>query len=263
MFSLLNGMYDSYLAPTELNILVVGPSRVGKTTLLERMKVTQIPKRPGQVESPPEVLSLALHEAFVKGGADSPSEEQSSTTESIKIQTPTAKNPPSPPPIPQAVPKRRFNLSICPAPSRYSKRTEDQEEDYVVYEETQDNQEGKVNLSARDETTLPLLGSSTTTPTRGRTHSKTRTRTRTHSKELRMKDLDLSIGETSGEEETRMASLESIPLDNQRESATASMTLTDEGGTPLLQAEFEECHLKPKSRMLPMSKIRPTSKFSL
>mmetsp|Transcript_16387 Transcript_16387/g.37928 ORF Transcript_16387/g.37928 Transcript_16387/m.37928 type:complete len:506 (+) Transcript_16387:229-1746(+) len=46
MFSLFNGIYDSYLAPSQLNLLVVGAPESGKTTLLERLKVTEIPKRP-------------------------------------------------------------------------------------------------------------------------------------------------------------------------------------------------------------------------
>jgi hypothetical protein len=43
MFSLFNGIYDSYLAPTQLNLLIVGPPIAGKSALLERLKVTDIP----------------------------------------------------------------------------------------------------------------------------------------------------------------------------------------------------------------------------
>ena len=46
MFSLFNGIYDSYLAPSQLNLLVVGAPESGKTTLLERLKVTEFPTRP-------------------------------------------------------------------------------------------------------------------------------------------------------------------------------------------------------------------------
>lgn len=42
MFSLLTGVYKNYLAAPELNVLIVGDVGVGKTTLLERLKVTQI-----------------------------------------------------------------------------------------------------------------------------------------------------------------------------------------------------------------------------
>ncbi|CAJ1966614.1 unnamed protein product [Cylindrotheca closterium] len=66
MFSLVNGVYDNYLAPVQINLLIVGPAGVGKTALLERLKVTQFPKRPRKQPS----LSLAplppiLEESFV------------------------------------------------------------------------------------------------------------------------------------------------------------------------------------------------------
>jgi len=41
MFSLANGIYQTYFAPPVLNVLIVGASGSGKTTLLERCKVTQ------------------------------------------------------------------------------------------------------------------------------------------------------------------------------------------------------------------------------
>jgi ribosome biogenesis GTPase A len=46
MFSLFNGIYDSYLAPSEINLLVVGAPNAGKSALLERLKVSEIPTRP-------------------------------------------------------------------------------------------------------------------------------------------------------------------------------------------------------------------------
>ena len=46
MFSLFNGIYDSYLAPSQLNLLIVGAPDSGKTAFLERLKVTEIPTRP-------------------------------------------------------------------------------------------------------------------------------------------------------------------------------------------------------------------------
>ncbi|EEC42545.1 predicted protein, partial [Phaeodactylum tricornutum CCAP 1055/1] len=38
MFSLLTGVYNSYLASPQLNIVLVGASGTGKTTTLERLK---------------------------------------------------------------------------------------------------------------------------------------------------------------------------------------------------------------------------------
>ena len=46
MFSLFEGLYDSFLAPAELNLVIVGVPGSGKTALLERLKVTKVPSRP-------------------------------------------------------------------------------------------------------------------------------------------------------------------------------------------------------------------------
>jgi hypothetical protein len=46
MFSLASGVYDSYFAAPQLNILVIGCESVGKTTLLERLKVTEFSTKP-------------------------------------------------------------------------------------------------------------------------------------------------------------------------------------------------------------------------
>lgn len=41
MFSLASGIYQSYFVPQQLSILLIGEENTGKTTLLERIKVTQ------------------------------------------------------------------------------------------------------------------------------------------------------------------------------------------------------------------------------
>jgi len=46
MFSLASGMYENYFATQQLNVLLIGCEGVGKTTLLERLKVTQFSPRP-------------------------------------------------------------------------------------------------------------------------------------------------------------------------------------------------------------------------
>mmetsp|Transcript_5232 Transcript_5232/g.12517 ORF Transcript_5232/g.12517 Transcript_5232/m.12517 type:complete len:462 (-) Transcript_5232:84-1469(-) len=88
MFSLVNGVYDNYLAPTQINLLIVGPSGVGKTALLERLKVTQFPKRPRQQPS----LSLAplpplLEETLVPEDDDDDEEDESDDGNKIETTT--------------------------------------------------------------------------------------------------------------------------------------------------------------------------------
>ena len=78
MFSLFNGMYDSFLAPTQLNLLVVGASTSGKSAFLERLKVTDIPTKAGGRAGTThtnarigteEMMTQTLYQAFVKTGA--------------------------------------------------------------------------------------------------------------------------------------------------------------------------------------------------
>jgi hypothetical protein len=79
MFSLFNGIYDSYLAPSQMNLLIVGAPSVGKTALLERLKVTEIPTRvksnrggtskgvADRLDAEP--LTMMLHATFIATGA--------------------------------------------------------------------------------------------------------------------------------------------------------------------------------------------------
>jgi hypothetical protein len=78
MFSLFNGIYDSYLAPSQLNVLIVGAPDSGKTTFLERLKVTEIPTRPRkgsggnktvQQRIGAEELTATLQDALIETGA--------------------------------------------------------------------------------------------------------------------------------------------------------------------------------------------------
>lgn len=45
MFSLASGVYKNYFATPQLNVLLIGCESVGKTTLLERLKVTEFSPR--------------------------------------------------------------------------------------------------------------------------------------------------------------------------------------------------------------------------
>ena len=45
MYSLATGIYQSYFAPPKLSILIIGIDGAGKTSLLERVKVTNINTR--------------------------------------------------------------------------------------------------------------------------------------------------------------------------------------------------------------------------
>jgi hypothetical protein len=256
MFSLLNGVYDSYLAPTELNILVVGPPSVGKTTLLERMKVTRIPNRPTPADITYVPLTAALHEAFVKGGAETPQEGSTTAQPEEQISLSPAKSlvktTPLPTPAPVVVHKRRFKLSICPAPKRYSKAEQDQEEDFVDDEHVNAQEATSNTDGSKEEEILTLRDPSS---------PEAPLRVRCHSKEFDVKTLDIS---DSAVGERRIVRMESIPLDDAPALPSLKpLANNQELFASLVQEQFEELHLKPKARMLPMTKIRPTSTYSL
>ena len=151
MFSLVSGVYDAYLAPAQLNLLVVGAEGVGKTALLERLKVTQFTKhvtaaRPVQkrlgedrVHQLPELfLPLELrikqqefHDSFRSSTTntaaaaaghyyDSETQQQQQQQPNNKAkQTKQKKTKPAVVVQQQQEPKRRSFLS-CPAPSKYT-----------------------------------------------------------------------------------------------------------------------------------------------
>jgi hypothetical protein len=285
MFSLLNGVYDSYLAPTQLNLLVVGAPSVGKTTLLERLKVTQMPQRPSTKPTlTAEDLTPALQDAFVQGGAKASSPPPTTTTtdsRSPKKSTTPIKERKSATAV-VVTQKRRFPL-ICPAPERYRPSAQDQEEDFITDGDgdddgDDDNDDGnneKVNLLPKDDnhskepeeediirTALLEAPLSPVSPEAPR-------RVRCHSKEFNINHLNLMDDDVDG---NRMSSMEDIPLqpeeekeqkESSQEQATAEMDelLLRYYNPALLQSSREEYNAKPNAKMLPMSKIRPTSEY--
>lgn len=261
MFSLFNGIYDSYLAPTQLNLLVVGAPESGKTTLLERLKVTEIPKKGSSstrtvqqriaADEPPETLKKAL---LRTGAGRSRSLSRTSlasiassrSAKSVQQPTPVPKPTPKPAPVDRTegnavvvTRKNRFAL-FCPAPERYSKASQDQDEEYVEAEDSFPPQ-----------------------------------RVRVHSKEMNVDSLDLSLNEDL--DNSILEDTKSIPKPepNQRETSMQSIGLDDNDhpkaplhhhqhvdiGPPLLNSSTQEYNVKANAKMLPLRMIRPTSKF--
>jgi hypothetical protein len=333
MFSLFNGIYDSYLAPSQLNILVVGGPLTGKSALLERLKVTEIPTRPKgggngtnsktvQNRLGAEALSMTLHSAFVETGAvdivgrrkssillltrqqpqsqrqpphlgdnntgnnniKEPQQQtqQATSTPSRNSYNGTAVKSGSTPIVASGnvvviQKKKRFHLNICPAPERYTKSAQDQDEDFVedehgdasVVEETK-------KLLSRDGTPATdsaavqkrlfeeeIMSGINKSEGEGSLSDPPR-RVRCHSKEFNMDSLDLMDG--------RNTSLQEIPLEesgavtssvtSEKSSSTRSSILPGPTvqGSPLVQPNAEEYDLRYKAKMLPLEKIRPTSK---
>ena len=66
MFSLATGIYQSYFAPPKLSILIIGLDGSGKTSLLERIKVTDVQTRIGVT---PACNAPSLPASYAKGAA--------------------------------------------------------------------------------------------------------------------------------------------------------------------------------------------------
>ncbi len=260
MFSLFNGIYDSYLAPTQLNLLVVGAPESGKTTLLERLKVTEIPKKGSSstrtvqqriaADDPPETLKKAL----LRTGAGR-SRSLSRTSLASIASSRSAKSAQQPTPVAKPAPvdrtkgnavvvtrKNRFAL-FCPAPERYSKASQDQDEEYVEAEDSFPPQ-----------------------------------RVRVHSKEMNVDSLDLSMNEDLDNSIVEDTKSLPKPQPNQRETSMQSIGLDDNDhpkaplhhqqqeqhvdiGPALLNSSAQEYNAKANAKMLPLRMIRPTSKF--
>ncbi len=277
MFSLFNGIYDSYLAPTQLNLLVVGAPESGKTTLLERLKVTEIPSRPRKKstnasqqritdDEPPETLKKALLDT----GATMGRSRQRSLSRSSLASAASSKSArpiPVPPEAKPASPKENGNAAVvkkrrnrfalfCPAPERYAKASQDQDEVYVEEEPTNSEIFREDSFSSG-------------TPQRGRCHSK----------EMDVDNLDLSLNEGTDNSivaETKTHETIPKPEANQRETSMQSIGLDDEDppistkaplhhqeatGPSLLHSSTQEYDVKANAKMLPLRMIRPTSKY--
>lgn len=298
MFSLVNGVYDNYLAPTQINLLVVGPSGVGKTALLERLKVTEFPKRPNQQPS----LSLAplpplLEESFVPedeeedesdggnmetitasteastaaedsketGGIPSSQRPRmSSATSSSSLSKTTPRKTshrrsnshsfsPTPSVVVTQAQRRGLARLICPAPQRYRNSKDDQDEEFVPYDNN------SITSHANDD------DNSLSQHNNNHDEAAPKTRQRSHSKEFNVDELTEINGgsnvpppptppttQTNG---TTKTSISNIPQ-------TVGKVPQGVTKSPLLQFNAKEYDRRPNSKMLPLKKIRPTSKLS-
>jgi hypothetical protein len=78
-------------------------------------------------------------------------------------------------------------------------------------------------------------------------------RMRCHSKEFHLNQIDLPTLPNPEPIDTKLTSMESIPLEETTKPPQPHKS-------SLVQEHFEEFHVRPKAKMLPLSKIRPTSK---
>jgi len=327
MFSLFNGIYDSYLAPSQLNLLVVGAPESGKTSLLERLKVTEIPTRPRNgsggnmtvhqrlsAEKIPATLKAALFETGATEGVPrrnrslsrsslasgfSDVDAVAATTAMASVQKKPTVQTPSTKTMPRNVQTRNGNslvvtdrkkrFSFCPAPGRYSRSAQDQDEEIVVDEETQHILLGDSGGGADSERQIMTHSQVSTFQDDSFSSIKVSSlpqRTRSHSREFDVDTLDLITDgvetmnrmkdhEKDGKHHhnsDRETSMRSISMDDDHPIKAVtnkalqptptppprSFEQKQDSGPPLLHPSQKEYNLKPKAKMLPLRMIRPT-----
>ena len=317
MFSLFNGIYDSYLAPTQLNLLVVGAPESGKTTLLERLKVTEIPTRPRsgsggsktvQQRIGAEELPATLRDALVETGAlegRSRLRNRAYSSTTSLASGGSDRNGPLSPRVQKQQPRtpggknisinnnnnnniiqtstgnalvvteKRRRFSICPAPERYSRSAQDQDEDFAD-EETEELLLGGGGGSNDSLNNKDITNGNSNGPPR---------RVRCHSREFDVDTLDLItdgmddamdlMANNTTSDGERWSSMRSIGLgsDHQAKAVTNKalrpapsrsppQQLQDHDiGPSLLHESSIEYNVKANAKMLPFRMIRPTSKF--
>lgn len=300
MFSLVNGVYDNYLAPTQINLLIVGPSGVGKTALLERLKVTQFPKRPRQQPS----LSLAplppiLEEIFVPDdddenegevgesddkvtettttSTDAPTAADGKETGGLSVQLPRMNSvtsssslskttprknshrrssshsyPPTPSVVVTQAQRRGIARLICPAPKRYHDAKDDQDEEFVPYDNN------SITSNGDDDNSL--------TPQQQSSNEAPKLRQRSHSKEFNV-DEAMEIngsGTTTPPPPNKKDAANGIAPSKAGTSKVPQTVRVPQNiaKAHLVQNNDEEVDRKHNAKMLPLNKIRPTSTWN-
>mmetsp|Transcript_35320 Transcript_35320/g.85481 ORF Transcript_35320/g.85481 Transcript_35320/m.85481 type:complete len:502 (-) Transcript_35320:54-1559(-) len=239
MFSLLNGIYDSYFSPVQLNVLVVGGHGSGKTAFLERLRVTDIPTRSsgsgssggsgggrksmtGRMSS--EDVTKNLERALAETGAeyirhklDDENKKQRHRSSSFSSAAAAAAAAASAESTPtkassgtEAVTQNKKRFSFCPAPQRYLKAAQDDQDEEVEEEAaTAEKQAGGGGSGGWEQEIRNELNNDATSAI-----SAPPQRVRCHSKELDMDSLDLMDG--------RKSSMQDIPLDQPVVVSTAT-----------------------------------------
>ena len=277
MFSLVSGLYDTYLSPKELRVVLVGANGVGKTALLERLKVTDFSSIQSKASAsttmtttelplPPPKILQALSECAGMPPLDGSNpkdshsakpanqDENKSSADNKKATTPSSSTTtkpassanqtklttvaPSPTAAAIAPAKPKRRLFFCPAPKRYTQSKDESDDD--------EEEELMQQLQApSDPETNPITN-----------------RERTHSQEFSVSSLDLMDNNTGEPDE---GAFQTIPVS----STSEQQPVSDEPAIPKQNSlqvigndsnsNPQEYHKLPNKKMLPLHKIRPTS----
>lgn len=252
MFSLVSGVYESYFASPQVNILVVGAQGAGKSTMLERLKVTHFRKRPPppgiqQTVMPDELLHL------IRGGSIdemSYSERSNNSNDATPANGTRRKSSYTSPNISEGMgtpQKARKRLTwVCPAPKRYS----------VQQMQKDDEDEEVVGLMEGNPPDLPDLGSNT--PSTPATPPPPPGPQRTHQSSIGSLDsVELPDSAAAQAAATTATAATAEDTENSSEATTPQQPPRAEAATV---GEFD---VNSKAKMISLVKIRPTIGMNL
>ena len=252
----------------------------GKTTLLERIKVTQFSTKTNALQRSTSgfdnVANVPVHwlkdsselkdsDAEASDPNDSTPTKAGEQESSTEIGS-TSQQQQQPPPPPQA--KKRSSW-LCPAPSRYANAAivDDANEDEVEEEKTLNAVEALGDIPSPAFTrkvvspTFPQQSSTSSASDGG----KSLDRTDTNESSLRTVDMDEGgSSNTSSSSTTNDASSNKQQQQPQHSSSPSTPNAVDESqGRDQQQPDNAQYDLKPKSKMLALSKIRKTIGMNL
>jgi GTPase SAR1 family protein len=239
MFSLVNCVYESYWASPHLNVLIVGAQGAGKTTLLERVKVTQVRKRPPPLHLTHQAVVPSDLRALLQGASSSANSSASTpqnsnhTRSSVVVETTTTTTTAT---GELGTPKstRKRLAWVCPAPKRYAAAAADEEE---VEEEFASLMDLKLpDLSSSPSATMPAVPPPSPPGRLPQT----------------------SAGSLDSVEINTSVRHGSLPTPPSTSAATTANTTTAVATPPRI-----DYNLKPKAKMISLIKIRPTIGMNL
>jgi hypothetical protein len=261
MFGLVTGVYQTYFGSPELHILLVGAEESGKTALLERLKVTQFSKNaPPTPQTPQRTTTTTTTTTTPKSTSRTinrmlVSEFQSSTTTTTTTPVTTTKmtsnhheaitngtstristsngngaTPTTTSTISNTQTTTNKFLSLaCPAPSRYSNAKEQQEE-----EEDDEGEHENIPINSPIHVNNQLIRQKLAW---------------LHEKQTSSLESVMNGDETYVFQENHPRT----PFSSPTQQIPTFMENSNNNHTP-------QYHLKTGRKMLPLEKIRPTSK---